>query len=369
MTRGMLRVYLGAAPGVGKTYAMLSEGRRRLERGTDVVIGYAQCHGRPKTLAQMRDLEVVPGRIVVDRGRRRREMDLDALLARKPKVALIDDLAHTNAPGLRHEKRWQDVDDVLDAGIDVVSAVSIDQIESLREVVERITGVQQRETIPDHVVRRAEQIELVDMSPEALRRRMTHGNIYPPDMIESTLNSYFRAGNLGALRVLSLLWVADRAEEGLQQLREGHGRLGSAPRPGSIFHPTVLVVADKFTRAVTSAFEYSRMLRPERLSGLHVDVDEHATLELAHEWYRHFQAQAPLVVVEPSGRSVPESCASTVREYLASPEHPVVVIIPRRVGRWPQELEQDEVPDRIAAELSKLEDVFVFFAPDFGDDS
>ncbi len=221
--RGLLRVYLGAAPGVGKTYAMLDEGWRRHERGTDVVIGYVETHRRPKTEALIRDLEVVPRRTVEYRGTAFEEMDVDAVIARKPAVVLVDELAHTNVPGSKHEKRWEDVDDLLDAGIDVITTVNIQHLESLNDVIERITGVRQRETVPDDVVRRADQIELVDMSPEALRRRMAHGNIYPPERVDAALANYFRPGNLAALRELALLWVADRVEENLQNYMEAHG--------------------------------------------------------------------------------------------------------------------------------------------------
>ena len=221
--RGQLRVYLGAAPGVGKTYAMLDEGWRRHERGTDVVVGFVETHRRPKTQAQLRDLEVVSRRILQYRDAAFEEMDVDAVLTRRPAVALVDELAHTNVPGSRNAKRWEDVDELLDAGIDVITTVNIQHLESLNDVVERITGVQQRETVPDEVVRRADQIELVDMSPEALRRRMAHGNIYPAERVDAALANYFRPGNLAALRELTLLWVADRVEEGLQGYMEAHG--------------------------------------------------------------------------------------------------------------------------------------------------
>ena len=218
----MLRVYLGAAPGVGKTYAMLDEGWRRYQRGTDVVVGWVETYGRPATVAQLRDLPVVPRRRVGYRDSAFEEMDVDAVLARAPKVALVDELAHTNVPGSRNEKRWQDVQELLAAGIDVVSTVNIQHLESLNDVVERITAVHQRETVPDEVVRRADQIELVDMSPEALRRRMAHGNVYPPERVDAALSNYFRPGNLAALRELALLWVADRVEEGLHAYMESH---------------------------------------------------------------------------------------------------------------------------------------------------
>jgi two-component system, OmpR family, sensor histidine kinase KdpD len=220
--RGRLRIYLGAAPGVGKTFAMLNEGRRRAGRGTDVVVGFVEPHGRAQTAAQVGELEVVPRRTFTYRGTTLEEMDLDALLARHPDVALVDELAHTNAPGAKHEKRWEDVYDLLDAGIDVVSTVNIQHLESVNDVVERITGVRQRETLPDWVVREADQVELVDMTPEALRRRMAHGNIYAPDKVDVALANYFRIGNLSALRELALLWVADKVDDALQQYMEDH---------------------------------------------------------------------------------------------------------------------------------------------------
>ncbi|MFD6229366.1 ATP-binding protein [Streptomyces sp. NPDC060232] len=223
MGRGKLRIYLGAAPGVGKTYAMLSEGRRRVERGADCVVGYVEHHGRPRTEAMLHGLEQVDRKPLAHRGSSFDEMDVDAVLERGPAIALVDDLAHTNVPGSRNAKRWQDVEELLRAGIDVVSTVNIQHLESLGDVVESITGVRQRETVPDEVVRRADQVELVDMSPQALRRRMAHGNIYRPEKVDAALSHHFRPGNLTALRELALLWVADRADEYLQQYRSEHG--------------------------------------------------------------------------------------------------------------------------------------------------
>ncbi|TCN29318.1 two-component system sensor histidine kinase KdpD [Kribbella orskensis] len=220
--RGHLRVYLGAAPGVGKTYKMLGEGQRRRERGTDVVVGFVETHGREHTAAMLDGLEVIPRRILDYRGASFTEMDLDAVLARRPEVALVDELAHTNVPGSRHAKRWEDIDALLSAGIDVISAVNIQHLESINDVVEKITGVPQQETVPDRVVRAADQIELVDMTPEALRRRMAHGNVYAADKVDAALGNYFRVGNLSALRELALLWLADRVDAGLQQYRSQH---------------------------------------------------------------------------------------------------------------------------------------------------
>ncbi len=222
MGRGKLRIYLGAAPGVGKTYAMLSEAHRRSERGTDCVVAFVEHHGRSRTETLLHGLEQVPRRELEHRGAVFTELDLDAVLARAPRVALVDELAHTNVPGSRNAKRWQDVEELLAAGIDVISTVNIQHLESLGDVVESITGVRQQETVPDEVVRRADQIELVDMSPQALRRRMAHGNIYQPDKVDAALSNYFRPGNLTALRELALLWVADRVDEYLQQYRSEH---------------------------------------------------------------------------------------------------------------------------------------------------
>ncbi len=220
---GKLRIYLGAAAGVGKTYTMLEEGVRRRARGTDVVIGFVETHGRPGTAAQIDGLPTVPRRVISYRGGELEEMDLDAVLTRRPAVALVDELAHTNVPGSRNVKRWQDVQELLKAGIDVISTVNIQHLASLNDVVEHITGVRQQETVPDSVVRAADQVELVDMTPEALRRRMAHGNIYPPAAIDTALANYFRPGNLSALRELALLWVADRVDESLADYRARHG--------------------------------------------------------------------------------------------------------------------------------------------------
>jgi two-component system, OmpR family, sensor histidine kinase KdpD len=213
---GHFRIYLGAAAGVGKTYAMLNEGRRRRERGTDLVVGYVESHGRPLTEALLTGMEVVPRKSVSYRGSQLEEMDLDAVLARHPKVALVDELAHTNVPGSgRNEKRWQDVLELLAAGIDVITTVNIQHLESIADEVENMTGAKVRERLPDWVVRKADQIELVDSSPEQLRRRMLHGNIYPQERVEKALGNFFRIDNLTALRELALRFLADETDDEL----------------------------------------------------------------------------------------------------------------------------------------------------------
>ncbi len=223
MARGELRVYLGAAAGVGKTYAMLNEGNRRRQYGEDVVVGFVEPHKRPKTAAQVGDLEVIPRRQMEYRGTTLEEMDVDAILERRPQVALVDELAHTNVPGSRNDKRWQDVEELLRAGINVVSTLNIQHLESLNDVVEEITGVRQQETIPDEVVRKADELQLVDLTPIALRNRLARGDVYPPERIDTALANYFRPGNLSALRELALAWLADRVDEGLDEYRRRHG--------------------------------------------------------------------------------------------------------------------------------------------------
>jgi len=220
--RGALRIYLGAAPGVGKTYSMLGEAHRRLERGTDVVVGFVETYGRANTAGLLDGLEVLPRRTVTYRGVRLEELDVDAVLARRPAVVVVDELAHTNAPGSGNPKRWQDVEELLAAGIEVLTTVNVQHLDSLNDVVQTITGVPQRETVPDEIVRAADQVELVDVTPEALRRRMAHGNIYPADRIDAALGNYFRVGNLTALRELALLWLAGTVEEQLDQYRADH---------------------------------------------------------------------------------------------------------------------------------------------------
>jgi len=274
---GRFRVYVGSAAGVGKTCAMLDEGWRRQHRGTDVVVGFVETHGRVHTAEQIRDLEVVPRRRVVHRGATFEEMDLDAVLARRPEVALIDELAHTNVPGSgRHPKRWEDVLELLDAGIAVVTTVNIQHLESLADAVEEITGVKVRERVPDWVVRKADQMELIDSSADQLRRRMLHGNIYPGEKVPSALNGFFRTENLVALRELALRFVADETEEELL-------RYLRAQRPAGVWE-----TAERILVAVTGAPGADSVVRraarmAQRTKGdllaLHVRVEDAAGKE------------------------------------------------------------------------------------------
>jgi two-component system sensor histidine kinase KdpD len=228
--RGRLRLYLGAAPGVGKTYAMLQEAHRMKAHGTDVVVGFVETHGRPHTAEQIGDLEVVPSREIPYKGVTLREMDTDAVIARHPQVALVDELAHTNAPGSKHEKRYQDVFELLEHGIDVDSTMNIQHNETLNDIVAQMTGVRVHETVPDWVVDQADQVELIDMAPEALIRRMVHGNIYPPEQARRALENFFTLGNLTQLRDLALRATAKEVEEKLSEYMREDGTAASGPR-------------------------------------------------------------------------------------------------------------------------------------------
>jgi two-component system sensor histidine kinase KdpD len=216
-------VLLGAAPGVGKTYTMLEEGTRLRRDGKDVVVAVVETHGREATAAMLGDLEIVPRRTTSHRGVELTEMDVDAVLERNPDLALVDELAHTNAPGSVRQKRWQDVQVLLDAGISVISTVNVQHIESLNDVVEKITGAAQRETVPDSILRGADQVEVVDLAPQALRDRLAEGNVYPAARVDAALSNYFRLGNLTALRELALLWLADEVDSALKAYRREKG--------------------------------------------------------------------------------------------------------------------------------------------------
>jgi two-component system sensor histidine kinase KdpD len=221
--RGRLRIYMGMAPGVGKTYKMLEEAHRRHDRGTDVVIGFVETYGRRNTAALMDGLEIVPRRHIEYRGVVVEEMDTEGVIARHPAVALVDELAHTNAPGSDREKRWQDVELLRDAGIEVISTCNVQHVESVADAVQTILGVPVRERVPEEEVRAAEEIELVDMSPHALRQRMRHGNVYPPDRAAIALERFFTEPNLTALRDLSLRFVAGQVDLQLEEIVEDQG--------------------------------------------------------------------------------------------------------------------------------------------------
>ena len=261
---GHFRIYLGAAAGVGKTMAMLDEAHRRLRRGADVVVGIVESHGRSLTEQRASGLEVVPRRAVEYRGVVLTEMDLEAVIARHPDVVLVDELAHTNVPGSgNNQKRWQDVLEILHAGIDVIATVNIQHLESMADTVERITEVPVRERVPDWVVRRADQIELIDSSPEQLRRRMLHGNIYAPEGVSNALAHFFRTENLTALREMALRFLADETDEDLlKYLSHSH--------PEVIWEP-----AERIMVAVNTASGTDGILRRASRMATRIKADLH----------------------------------------------------------------------------------------------
>ena len=221
--KAWLRIYLGYAPGVGKTYAMLHEGRRRKARGTDVAVGWVETYGRPLTIGAIGDLEVLPRRQIDYQAVVVEEMDVDAILKRRPQVVLVDELAHSNVPGSKHEKRYQDILEVREAGINVITTLNIQHLESLKDTIERITAIRVRESVPDWVVDDADELEMIDQSPEALRKRMLHGNIYPKQRVDDALGNFFRKGNLTALRELALRRMAEHTEDKLQAYLRSRG--------------------------------------------------------------------------------------------------------------------------------------------------
>jgi two-component system sensor histidine kinase KdpD len=279
---GHFRIYLGAVAGVGKTYAMLSEGQRRRERGADVVVGFVECHGRRLTEELIDGLEVIPRKVIDYRGSQLEEMDLDAVLRRRPQIALIDELAHTNVLGSgRHEKRWEDVLEILGARIDVITTVNIQHLESIADEVEHMTGAKVRERVPDWVVRQANQIELVDSSPEQLRRRMLHGNIYPKERVPQALTHFFRTDNLIALRELALRFLADETDDELLEHLRRHES------------PAVWETAERIMVAVTAAPGTGMLLRraarmASRARGelvvVHVNAGDARAISIDRSW-------------------------------------------------------------------------------------
>jgi len=271
--RGHLKVFIGMAPGVGKTYRMLQEGVAEADSGRDVAIGYLEPHGRAETVAQAGGLEIIPRRTVVYRGRPLEEMDLPGVVARKPELCLIDELAHTNAPGLEHEKRYEDVRDVLEAGIDVFSTVNVQHLESLNDQVTQLTGAHVRETIPDEVLSGADEVVLIDLTPEALIARLRAGKVYPPERVPAALNNFFKIENLSALRETALRQVAEDVEvKRLVRVPEAVVRrdeegLPSTPEPGP------QAIAERLLALVTLEPHSERVVRRAWRSAQRLDAE------------------------------------------------------------------------------------------------
>ncbi|ORW96352.1 histidine kinase [Mycobacterium szulgai] len=347
--RGELRIYLGAAPGVGKTYAMLGEAHRRLERGTDVVAAVVETHGRTKTAELLDGIEIIAPRYIEYRGGSFPELDVAAVLARRPQVVLVDELAHTNTPGSTNHKRWQDVEELLDAGITVISTVNIQHLESLNDVVARITGIEQQETIPDSVVRQAAQVELIDITPEALRRRLSHGNVYTSERIDAALSNYFRRGNLTALRELALLWLADqvdtalakyRAENKITDMWEARERVVVAVTGGPESE-TLVRRASRIASKSSAELMVVHVLRGDGLAGL-----SEARMNKIRELANSLDASLHTVV----GDDVPSALLDFAREINATQ----LVIGTSRRSRWARLIEEP-IGSTIVQESGKID--------------
>jgi two-component system sensor histidine kinase KdpD len=314
---GRLRIYVGMAAGVGKTYDMLNEGRRRKARGTDVVIGFVEAHGRALTEAQIGDLEVMPRKKIEYRGITLEEMDVDAILARHPQLALVDELAHTNVPGSRNEKRYQDVEELLDAGINVISTLNIQHLEGLNDLVEAITGVRQRETLPDRVLDEADEVELVDISPEALRSRLRHGNVYPPERARRALDNYFSQSNLTALRELALRRVAEKTTAQLEALMGESADAETAPWKATATE-RVMVAFDARPHAQQLLRDGWRLARALKASLLAVAVVPPGTASATSDALKaHIRLAEDLgaEVITAEGRDVAATLAKIAREH------------------------------------------------------
>jgi two-component system sensor histidine kinase KdpD len=321
--RGRLRIYLGMAAGVGKTYAMLGEGRRRKQRGSDVVIGYVETHGRSLTQAQVGELPIIPRMKVAYRGVTLEEMDVDAILKRRPAVVLVDELAHTNVPGSRNEKRYQDVQELLNAGITVITTLSIQHLEGLNDLIESITGVRQRETLPDKVLDEADEVELVDIAPDALRARMRHGNIYPPERAQKALEHYFTQSNLTALRELALRRMAEKTETQLEELMAGPEREEAFPGAATGVADRVMVAFDERPQArqlLRDGFRLARALKAPLLAvTIIAPVQRVATRDSARERalreYSELAQDLGAEVQRVEGRDIAAELARVAREH------------------------------------------------------
>jgi len=295
--RGHLKVFIGMAPGVGKTYRMLQEGAAEAENGRDVVVGYLESHGRAETVAQAEGLEIVPRRKVVYRGTPLQEMDLPAVLARKPELCLIDELAHTNAPGVEHEKRYEDVRDVLEAGIDVYSTVNVQHLESLNDQITQLTGSITRETIPDEVLSMADEVVLIDLTPEALIARLKAGKVYRPERVQAALNNFFKIENLAALRETALRQVAEDVEVKRLVRAPGSDRLVPASRRDE----EVLRGGEEGLRAPTPVAPQAIAERLLALATL--EADSERVVRRAWRSAQRLDATLDVLVVRPSGRA------------------------------------------------------------------
>jgi two-component system, OmpR family, sensor histidine kinase KdpD len=322
--KGVLKLFLGYAPGVGKTYAMLSEAIRRHSRGEDVVTGFVETHGRKGIAELSAQLENVPRRKIDYKGTLFEEMDIDAVLKRHAQVALVDELAHTNIPGSRHRKRYEDVLELLDARIDVLSTVNIQHIESIAPTVRAITGVVVRETVPDWVLRIAEETVMVDLTPEALQNRMKRGDVYGKEKVEQALTNFFRRGNLIALRELALRQVAEQVDRSLSSYLDEKDI-----QENWVVRERIAVCISSNPRAQYLVARAARMARrmDAELYAVHVDVEQNANDEKALAANLQFAESLGAKAIRLKGRSVADAAAQFVRE-----KHVTQMIFGRSAG-------------------------------------
>jgi two-component system sensor histidine kinase KdpD len=344
---GRLRTYLGIAPGVGKTYAMLRDARAQRRSGVDAVVAYRERHGRAATAAQLADLEVLPTRTVTYRGGSFTELDVNAVLDRRPELALVDELAHANLPGERHAKRWQDVRELLDNGIDVYTTLNVANIESLGALVSRITGVRPAEPVPDAFVR-AGEIKLVDLAPAALRRRLAQGLVVPQERVDTALSSYFRFANLAALRELAQLWLDDTVADPVTAFLAAHGV--SEPVQAS-----VIVVGLKGSPADEWLIRYAAHLAElsdARLKGVHVrDIDNLGRPPKARlEQDRRLLSELHGTLAEIRAGDIASGLIRAARQARACQ----LVIGSRRRSHWPRLLNGSTVADHVLREAGDL---------------
>jgi two-component system, OmpR family, sensor histidine kinase KdpD len=345
--RGTMRTYLGIAPGVGKTYAMLRDGRARRRAGTDTVVAYWEQHGRPATAAQLDDLEVIPARLVTYRGVGFAELDVDAVLDRRPELAVVDELAHANLPGDRHQKRWQDVEDLLASGIDVYTTLNIANIESLGQTVSEITGAPPAEPVPDAFVR-AGEIKLVDLAPAVLRRRLAQGLIVPEEQVDAALSNYFRFANLAALSELAQFWLDDSVPDPAAAFAIAHGI--SEPAQAS-----VIVVGLAGTPADEWLIRYAAHLAElcaAGLQGVHVrsmdNLDETPASQLEHD--RKLLGELGGILVEVRAWDIASGLLQAARQPVAAQ----LVIGAHRRSRWPRLLTPATVADAVLRDAGDL---------------
>ncbi len=352
--RGRLKVFLGAVPGVGKTYKMLSESHRRLARGEDIVIGLVEPHGRPATAEMMQGLEQIPLKRIEYRGAVFYELDTAAVLQRHPEWVIVDELAHTNIPGTVHEKRWQSIEELRDAGISVLTTVNVQHLESLNDTVHEITGVRVRETVPDALVDSADEIELVDLTPDALINRLRRGDIYHTEKIPQALSNFFRRGNIVALRELALQHTAEEVDDQLQKyMHEHHMALGKAARE----HVVVCVGSRmRSTKLVRRGYRIAKRLQGDldvvyvRVPGARLGRKEEAALQDVYDLARNLGGK----VVELEGDSV----ADELVKY-ATGQGATVMVMGQSARSRLQEILRGSIINRIMRETRNIDIVIV----------